>query len=104
MTEKLLYASTAGFESARCVTLLPEGHRYRLIQPTDVIVARWLRDQLALPGLEALGIQSTRHQGADLDRRGMRTFGDAMFSSRRIDCRTQPRGTSAAGCMVMASR
>lgn len=118
MTEKLLYTSAAHFEAARCVTLLPEGHRSRrmhghsflariratlpgglslfpgaevtelrqllsnavspldyqflndsLSQPTDVNVARWLRDQLALPGLEALGIQSTRNQGIDLDRR-----------------------------------
>lgn len=117
MIEKLLYTSAVNFEAARCVTLLPEGHRSRrmhghsflariratiptglalfpgaevtelrqllstavlpldyqslndrLIQPTDVNVARWLRDQLALPGLDAVGIQSTRHEGVDLDR------------------------------------
>ena len=37
--------------------------------PTDENLARWLRDRLTpdLPGIETVGIRSTRHQGADLD-------------------------------------
>lgn len=34
----------------------------------DVGVARWLRDQLAMPGLAELGLQSTRTQGVEIDR------------------------------------
>ena len=35
--------------------------------PTDENLARWLRARLTVPGLERVGIQSTRDQGADLD-------------------------------------
>ena len=35
--------------------------------PTDENLARWLRARLAVPGLERIGIQSTRDQGVDLD-------------------------------------
>lgn len=35
--------------------------------PTDENLARWLRTQLEVPGLERVGIQSTRDQGVDLD-------------------------------------
>lgn len=38
-----------------------------LAQPTDENIARWLRDRLCTPGLERIGIQSTRHSGVDLD-------------------------------------
>ncbi len=37
--------------------------------PTDENLARWIRARLAVPGVERLGIQSTRDQGADLDGR-----------------------------------
>lgn len=116
MTEHLLYAAAAGFEAARRVTLLPEGHRSRrlhghsflaevraqlpagwapfkggevdalgarleaavapldynplnavLEQPTDENIARWLRARLDVPGLDSIGIQSTAHEGVDLD-------------------------------------
>ena len=105
-----------GFEAARQVTLLPEGHRsrrihghsflarirarlpqgwasfpggevgdlqqhlahcvalldYRLLnevleQPTDENLARWVRAKLKLPGLQQVGIQSTLHEGVELD-------------------------------------
>lgn len=118
MPEQLLYAAAAPFESARRVTLLPEGHRSRrlhghsflakvrveipagwmrfpggevgqlqsclqrcvepldyqllnekLDQPTDENLARWLRSHLDVPGIEQVGIQSTLHEGADIDRR-----------------------------------
>lgn len=117
MIEKLLYTAAANFEAARCVSLLPEGHRARrlhghsflarirttlpaglvlfpgaevselrqrlaeavlpldyqslndqLAQPTDENLAHWLRAQWAWPGLEQVGIQSTRNEGVDLDR------------------------------------
>ncbi|MEO5332821.1 MAG: 6-carboxytetrahydropterin synthase [Magnetococcus sp. YQC-5] len=116
MIETLFYTSTLPFEAARCVPLLPEGHRSRrlhghtflakiaatlqpefslfpgsevtelrklwsqilqpldygllndrLTQPTDENVARWLRDQLPWRDLERVGIQSTRHEGVDLN-------------------------------------
>jgi len=118
VAEDLLYVAAAGFESARRVTLLPQGHRSRrlhghsflgkirarvphgwakfpgaevdqlrtrleqtlapldynelnreLEQPTDENLARWLRDRLDAPGLENVGIQSTQHEGVDLDAR-----------------------------------
>lgn len=118
MSGDLLYVAAAGFESARRVTVLPDGHRSRrlhghsfvakvrarlptgwaafpgaevdqlrerletalapldyndlnreLEQPTDENLARWLRDRLDVPGLENVGIQSTLHEGADLDAR-----------------------------------
>ena len=36
-------------------------------QPTDENLARWLRGTLAVPGLDTVEIQSTVHEGADLD-------------------------------------
>jgi 6-pyruvoyltetrahydropterin/6-carboxytetrahydropterin synthase len=117
MTEQLLFAAAAEFESARRVTLLPEGHRSRrlhghsflakvrvalpdswasfpggevdalrdrlasviapldyndlnqqLTQPTDENLARWIRTRLNLPGIENIGVQSTLHEGVDMDR------------------------------------
>ena len=35
--------------------------------PTDENLARWVRSGLDLPGIESVGIQSTRDQGTDLD-------------------------------------
>jgi 6-pyruvoyltetrahydropterin/6-carboxytetrahydropterin synthase len=39
-----------------------------LTQPTDENIARWVRDQLDLSGIDIVGIQSTLHEGVDLDR------------------------------------
>ncbi|MBK1716391.1 6-carboxytetrahydropterin synthase [Thiocystis violacea] len=39
-----------------------------LAVPTDENLARWVRERLAVPGIQSIGIQSTRDQGADLDR------------------------------------
>lgn len=39
----------------------------RLPVPTDENLGRWLWQRLDIPGLESVGIQSTRDQGADLD-------------------------------------
>ena len=41
----------------------------QLEQPTDENLARWVRAHLAIPGIDQVGIQSTRHEGVDLDRR-----------------------------------
>jgi len=117
MSETLLFAAASGFESARQVTLLPEGHRSRRLhghsflskirvslqdgwggfpggevealrmlleqtvapldyqhlnsvvaQPTDENLARWVREQLALTGIDQIGIQSTQDEGVDIDR------------------------------------
>lgn len=38
-----------------------------LPMPTDENLARWVRARMALPGMASVGVQSTRHQGADLD-------------------------------------
>jgi 6-pyruvoyltetrahydropterin/6-carboxytetrahydropterin synthase len=35
--------------------------------PTDENLARWVRARLVVPGIESIGIQSTRDQGVDLD-------------------------------------
>ena len=37
--------------------------------PTNENLARWLRMSLNMPGLDSIGVQSTRHEGADLDSR-----------------------------------
>lgn len=42
----------------------------RLQVPTDENLARWLRSRLDVPGIETVGIQSTRDQGADMDEQG----------------------------------
>lgn len=41
-----------------------------LAVPTDENLARWVRDCVEVPGVEMVGIQSTRHEGADLDADG----------------------------------
>lgn len=52
----------------RCAATLD--YRYlneQLPVPTDENLARWVRERLEMPGIESVGIQSTRDQGADLD-------------------------------------
>jgi len=41
-----------------------------LTEPTDAGIARWIRERLRHGGLEAVGVQSTRHQGVDLGEGG----------------------------------
>jgi 6-pyruvoyltetrahydropterin/6-carboxytetrahydropterin synthase len=58
-------------ELERCTALLD----YTLLndtlgQPTDENIARWLRSQMQVPGLAQIGVQSTPHQGVDLDAEG----------------------------------
>ncbi len=48
---------------------------YRLLnehiqQPTDENLARWVRHQLDVPGIQQIGIQSTAHEGVDLSLAG----------------------------------
>jgi 6-pyruvoyltetrahydropterin/6-carboxytetrahydropterin synthase len=65
-------AETDALRSAleRCVAALDYGDlNEHLPIPTDENLARWVRACLDLPGIESVGIQSTRNQGADLDRR-----------------------------------
>ena len=38
--------------------------------PTDENLARWIQNGLEIPAIELIGIQSTRHEGADLDMHG----------------------------------
>ena len=38
-----------------------------LEQPTDENLARWVRARLSVPGIESIGVQSTLHEGVDLD-------------------------------------
>jgi 6-pyruvoyltetrahydropterin/6-carboxytetrahydropterin synthase len=40
-------------------------------QPTDENIARWIRQRLALPGIDRIAVQSTGDQGVDLDRDGV---------------------------------
>ena len=39
----------------------------KLEQPTDENLARWVRAQADFPGIESVGVQSTLHEGVDLD-------------------------------------
>jgi 6-pyruvoyltetrahydropterin/6-carboxytetrahydropterin synthase len=39
----------------------------QLPEPTDENLARWVRDRIELPDLDTVGVQSTLHEGADLD-------------------------------------
>ena len=40
----------------------------RLIeQPTDENLARWIRERINVPGVENVGVQSTAHEGVDID-------------------------------------
>ena len=39
-----------------------------LEQPTDENLTRWLESRLEVPGVDSLGVQSTVHEGVDLDR------------------------------------
>ena len=39
----------------------------RIAIPTDENIARWVRSQMAVPGIESVGVQSITEQGADLD-------------------------------------
>lgn len=56
---------------SRCVgTLDYDLLNNHLTVPTDENLARWVRDSVNVPGIESVGIQSTRHEGADLDVRG----------------------------------
>jgi 6-pyruvoyltetrahydropterin/6-carboxytetrahydropterin synthase len=72
------WAPFQGGEVERLRTKLEAGVAeldYRLLneqvgQPTDENLARWLQARLQLPGLEQIGIQSTPHQGVDLDAHG----------------------------------
>ncbi|MCB2261589.1 MAG: 6-carboxytetrahydropterin synthase [Candidatus Thiosymbion ectosymbiont of Robbea hypermnestra] len=55
-------------ELAHCVAALDYRElNERLPVPTDENLARWLRARLRAPGIQSVGIQSTRDQGADLD-------------------------------------
>lgn len=52
----------------RCVATLDyHDLNAHLLIPTDENLARWVRECLEVPGIESVGIQSTRDQGADLD-------------------------------------
>lgn len=42
-----------------------------IAQPTDENIARWVREQLDVPGVDRIAIQSTAHQGVDLYRDGV---------------------------------
>jgi len=41
-----------------------------LDQPTDENISRWIRQRLNVPGVDRIAVNSTAHQGVDLDRDG----------------------------------
>lgn len=54
-----------------CVAPLNYAHLNALVdQPTDENLARWIHQQLQVPGIDRVAIQSTATQGVDLDRAG----------------------------------
>ena len=51
-----------------CIAPLDYRHLNDLIDmPTDENVARWIRQNITVPGIQTVGIQSTIHSGVDLD-------------------------------------
>ena len=53
---------------SRCVSKLDYDLLNNHIEvPTDENLARWVRENLDVPGINLVGVQSTRHEGADLD-------------------------------------
>lgn len=54
-----------------CVAPLDYAHLNTQLQvPTDENLARWVRQNLDVPGVDRVAIQSTANQGVDLDRHG----------------------------------
>jgi 6-pyruvoyltetrahydropterin/6-carboxytetrahydropterin synthase len=52
----------------RCVAQLDYSHLNSTIAiPTDENLARWIRQQFDVPGVQYVGVQSTLHEGVDLD-------------------------------------
>jgi 6-pyruvoyltetrahydropterin/6-carboxytetrahydropterin synthase len=76
----------------------------RLPTPTDENLARWLRARLAVPGLERIGIQSTRDQGVDLDGESTLTSGGGSASRRPTNSPTSRPAIPAGGCTATVSR
>ncbi len=72
------WASFAGAETddlRRALRQCVQNLDYRFLNqeieiPTDENVARWLRQNIDVPGIDSVGILSTADQGADLDRDG----------------------------------
>ena len=55
---------------AQCVSVLDYSDLNQTIAtPTDENIARWIRQNLSVPGISAVGVQSTSHSGVDLDAR-----------------------------------
>ena len=53
---------------AQCVSTLDyDLLNNHLLVPTDENLTRWIRQHIEVPGIELVGIQSTAHEGADLD-------------------------------------
>jgi 6-pyruvoyltetrahydropterin/6-carboxytetrahydropterin synthase len=53
-----------------CEAIAPLDYGYlneRIVVPTDENIARWIRDALADLVLDTVSVQSTRHQGVDID-------------------------------------
>lgn len=51
-----------------CIAPLDYRHLNDLIDtPTDENIARWIRQNITVPGIQTVGIQSTIHSGVDLD-------------------------------------
>ncbi|WP_404302200.1 6-carboxytetrahydropterin synthase [Alicycliphilus denitrificans] len=54
----------------RCASMLSYGVlNQQLAQPTDENLARWIRDRLEVPGIDRVAVQSTPHQGVEIDGR-----------------------------------
>jgi len=72
------WAAFVGGETEQLRTALQQqvrqlDYRYlneQVVQPTDENLARWVRQHLQVPGIEQVGIQSTAHEGVDLDAKG----------------------------------
>ncbi len=66
-------AEVDDLQQALTECIAPLDYRYlneQLQTPTDENLARWVRKNLDVPGIESVGILSTADQGADIDRDG----------------------------------
>jgi 6-pyruvoyltetrahydropterin/6-carboxytetrahydropterin synthase len=87
--------------------LVPLDYGYlneRITVPTDENIARWIRAALAEPAIETVSVQSTRHQGVDMDAQRPRAPVAALSLRGGAPAAAWPRHPSADACTGTDSR
>jgi 6-pyruvoyltetrahydropterin/6-carboxytetrahydropterin synthase len=72
--------------------------------PTDENIARWIREALAEPAIETVSVQSTRHQGVDIDRANHAHLWRRFRFEAAHRCRAWHPGIPADACTGTVSR